>query len=508
MSLGLALALVLVAQAAPPPAPPRVQVVVYNRRSFLVPFNIPQGDVPRYKEIQLWSSSGGSDYQRVAMTTPDRPFFNFKAPSDGEFWFAVRTVDKQGRLFPADNADIEPNMKVTIDTSKPSLEIEPRARRGNVASIAWNAADESLDLETLKFEYQVENTTEWVPIPIRRQAKSGVESWDAGTSEPLRVRGVVADKAKNRQVVEIPLLGGGAPEELAPTPTDPGDSNVPPPIGTFASSEASRSPGTAQNPSPTPNPNRGRGGSTENAGAYDPYSTPAADRTSSAEATTAPAYPPESGEPPILVASPRFALQYRVDDAGPSGPAAVVLYVTSDGGRNWTSRGEDPDRTSPYVVDLGGEGRFGLKLVAKSAADQGDRPPVPGEAPQTVVEVDSSKPVVTLDPPRMEGNRLLITWQATDAHPASRPVVISVRTDVPGSRWQIITPTPVENTGQYYWLIPQRCPPKIHVRLDVHDDIGNLGYAETAATDPVIVDRSKPRSKIIGLEKIPASSSQ
>ena len=499
-SLGLALALVAVAPAAPPPSSTPTQVVVYNRRSFLVPFNIPAADIPRYKEIQLWSATTGQDYQRVATTTPDRPFFNFTARTDGEFWFAVRTVDTQGRLFPSDNATIKPNMKVTIDTVKPVLEIVPRARRGNFASIEWTATDDALDLETLAFDYQVENSTEWVPIPLNRPARSDVLSWDAGTSEPLKVRGVIADEAKNRQVVEVALSSGSAPEEVSPAPSESADVNVPPPIGTFASSDASRTPAASRNGS------RHRGGSGENGGAYDPYAAGSGTANRIAATDPRPTPTPEPADPPILVASPRFGLQYRVDDAGPNGPAVVELYVTSDGGRTWTNRGDDPDKTSPFAVDLGGEGRFGLKLVAKSAAEQGDRPPVPGETPRTVVDVDFTGPVVTLERPRLEGNRLVINWQASDAHPASRPVMISVKADTPDARWQIITPTPVENTGQYLWLVSNRCPPKIHVRIDVRDELNNFGYAETSGTDPVIVDRSKPKSRILGLEKLPAAS--
>lgn len=490
--LGLALALGSVAQAAPPAA--RTQVVDYNRRTFLVPFNIPPGDIPRYREIQLWASSNnGVDYQRVAVTTPDRPFFNFTAKSDGVFWFAVRTVDKQGRLFPADSADIEPNMKVSIDTKKPDLQLVSRARRGNLASIEWDASDDHLDLDTLTLDYQVENTTDWVSIPIRKPGRRGVESWDAGTSEPLKVRGVVVDQAKNRQVVIISLPGGGVPDDQSPAPTDSGETIMPTPIGTFTSaSDGSRS---AANPL---NPKRARPAGTDNAGSYDPYSSGAAERPAPAGAAPGPAADP--APPPILVASPKFGLQYAVEDAGPNGPAAVELFVTSDDGKTWTSRGEDPDRTSPFAVDLGGEGRYGLKLVAKSAANQGDKPPVAGEAPQTVVEVDSTGPVVTLEPPKLAGNRLIITWQATDAHPTSRPVIISIRADAPNARWQIITPTPVDNTGQYSWLISTKCPPKIHVRVDVRDALGNLGFAETTETGPVIVDRSKPKGRILGLD--------
>ena len=491
--LGLALALGSVALAAAPPASSRPQVVFYNQRSFKIPFNIPPGDVPRYKEFQLWSSSnGGVDYERVASTTADQPFFNFKARNDGVFWFAVRTVDKQGRLFPSDNADIEPNMKVTIDTRKPDLQIESRSRRGNIASIEWDASDDALDLGSLAFDYQVENSTEWVSIPIRRPGKSGVESWDAGTAEPLKVRGTVTDQAKNRQVVLIALPGGGLPDEQAPAPAESADTTVPTPIGTFTSSESARPAANALNPK------RARPVPAENAGAYDPYSGAPAERNAGAEPTPVPAAEPAA--PPILVASPKFNLQYAVEDAGPNGPAAVELFVTSDGGKTWISRGEDPDRTSPFAVDLGGEGRYGLKLVAKSAANQGDRPPVAGEAPLTTVDVDSAGPVVSLEPPRLAGNRLIITWHASDAHPTSRPVMISIRADGPDARWQIITPTPVENTGQYSWLISAKCPAKIHVRVDVRDALGNFGFAETTETGPVIVDRTKPKGRILGLD--------
>src|SRR5207302_1603703 len=84
----------------------------------------------------------------------------------------------------------------------------------------------------------------------------------------------------------------------------------------------------------------------------------------------------------LLVASPQFPLQYEVDDAGPDGPNTVELWVTSNGGRTWNRQGEDPDRRSPFPVNLGGEGTFGLCLVARSASGLGDQPPAQGDPPQ------------------------------------------------------------------------------------------------------------------------------
>jgi hypothetical protein len=245
-----------------------------------------------------------------------------------------------------------------------------------------------------------------------------------------------------------------------------------------------------------PVPSSGPVGNSNPFGSADPAGTRASNRPAAATASP----PPETASPPILVANPRFGLKYEVDDAGPNGPAAVELYITTDGGRNWFKRGEDPDRMSPFPVDLGGEGTFGLKLVCKSSANQGDQPPTSGEVPQTIVEVDSSGPVIKLDPIRVVGSKAIITWHANDPHPAARSVMISVKPDNPDAPWVPILTAPIENTGQYTWILPANCPPKVHFRVDVVDSLGNRSSAETIETGAVLIDRSKPKGRITGLD--------
>jgi hypothetical protein len=213
--------------------------------------------------------------------------------------------------------------------------------------------------------------------------------------------------------------------------------------------------------------------------------------------------PAGAGGGTLLVRSPQFALQYAVDDAGPSGPAMVELWVTRDGGRNWNRRGEDPDRVSPLVVDLGGEGTFGLCLVARAASGLGDLPPAPGDLPQTWVEVDSTPPHVRLLPTVVGSGanlgKVAIRWRAEDAHLGPQPVSIAWRADQPGSAWQPIAER-IENNGQYIWSVPPNVPPRFHLRVDVLDTVGNNGTAETAEGNAVIVDRARPRSRILGLD--------
>jgi hypothetical protein len=196
-------------------------------------------------------------------------------------------------------------------------------------------------------------------------------------------------------------------------------------------------------------------------------------------------------------------LNYAVEEAGPSGPASVELWVTQNGGRTWSRRGVDPDRTTPFLVDLGGDGTFGLCLVAKGASGLGDPAPAPGDPPQTWVEVDSTPPTVQLDAPVVGAGQHLgkisIKWRSSDLHPAPQPVTLAWRADQPGAQWYPIVER-LENTGHYVWTVPDNIPARFHLRVDVVDAAGNRGTAETVEGSPVIVDRARPRSRILGLD--------
>jgi hypothetical protein len=527
--LGLVLVLVLVAHplpaAAAPPATPRAPrpLIYHKSRSFRIPFNVEPADRPRLREVQLWvSDDQGFNWKTVSRTTPDRPSFTFRAPRDTEYWFAVRTLDTQGRLYPGEDEQVEPSMKVVVDTEEPFVSLEPESRRGSVATVRWEVRDAHLDLASLVIKYQAEGARDWRLVPLRQRRLIGNATWDAGTAEPLTVRAEVADKAGNKAFAEI-TLSEGVPGNPALSAHD-SEFSAPPPISQISS-------GPTYPPSDDPTPVRGgsdifgsapaagAGRPSSNAPEFDPDAfagteftgaSPAAESLAGSSPppaqpqTQAPAPAPVAGSRTLLVPGSQFALQYAVDDAGPGGPAVVEIWVTMDGGRFWSRRGEDPDRVSPFVVDLGGEGTFGLALVARGASGLGDQPPAPGEPPQMWVEVDSTPPHVQLNPPQVgqgvHAGKVAITWSATDLHLAQKPVILSWRpADQPNARWQPITDR-LDNTGKFIWTVPPTVPPRFHIRIDVADTVGNRGSAETTDLGPVIVDRARPRSRIIGLD--------
>jgi hypothetical protein len=533
------------------------RTIYHKGRNFRIPFNLSTEGRDRVKELHLLvSEDQGYRWRPVSKTNPDHPTFTFRSAHDGEFWFAVQTLTIDGRVSPSLDATVEPNLKVIVDTFPPTLLLDPDGRRGSLASVRWEAKDENLDLKSLVVEYQIEGVGVWRRVPIKRPKLIGGQQWDAGTAEAIKVRASVADKAGNVAEATIELPEGTAgPGDLVTKDTG---GEVPPGIAQFPDgpdAEIMAGPGfTPVNASPakrkqTSGPARSgqatravlpQSSSTrgvQSAGSdwdrdqesrgvaqsvppvVDP---PAADlfppaagglRGSSAPApgdsaaTNAPAFTQspvrDSASGTLLVANPRFKLQYAIDDAGPSGPATVELWITQDGGRTWHRRGDDPDRASPIEVDLGGEGTYGLCLVARSASGLGDQPPAPGDPPQSWVEVDSTSPAVQLQPPQVgtgaNSGKVAIAWRASDLHLPPKSVGLSWRPDQPGATWQAIADAQ-ENSGQFIWTVPASVPQRFHLKVEAVDSVGQRGAAETTEMGPIMVDRSRPRSRIIGLD--------
>ena len=549
----------LAAWAAPEQTQASVAPKIYHKgRNFRIPFNLHDAGKDRVKELHLLVSEDlGYHWQPKSKTFPDHPTFTFRSSHDGEYWFAVQTLTLDGKVAPALDAIVEPNMKVVVDTFPPTILLEPEERRGSTASVRWEVKDENLDLKTLVLEYQVDGAAAWRRVPIRKPKLIGAQQWDAGTADAVKVRASVADKAGNvgEAMIELPEGTGNLPElassdasEDVPPAVSQVSNDLNPDIsagpsftpvnqspaqsrkaqsgsgrtGRTSAGRASASVARGARPagfdwdrgngSPTaarptlPKDDAARTDLFAAAGGAAPFSGVGGSAGDSAQPRP-PAFGQSGGDEgkggTLLVANPKFKLQYAVEDAGPNGPATVELWITKDGGRTWIRRADDPDRVSPVEVDLGGEGTYGLYLVARSASGLGDQPPAPGDPPQSWIEVDATAPVVQLQPPQIgtgvNSGKVAIAWRASDLHIAPKAVSIAWRPDQPGAEWQTIADAQ-DNTGQYIWSVPATAPERFHLKVEATDSVGHRGSADTTEMGAVTVDRSRPRSRIIGLD--------
>jgi hypothetical protein len=218
--------------------------------------------------------------------------------------------------------------------------------------------------------------------------------------------------------------------------------------------------------------------------------------------------PPAAPEadPPRMVNSRLFELEYDVDSVGPSGIQRVELFSTRNGGRDWDSLAVDNDNRSPLLVKVDDEGTYGFKVVITSGAGLGGQTPQPGDTPDVTIEVDLSVPTAQIlsadQGVGLESGNLVITWDAADKNLAGRPITL-LYGESAGGPWKPIA-ADVENTGRYVWPIGRSLPPKTYFRLEVRDEAGNVGVDETAQS--VALDHSRPAGHIRNIRPVGPSA--
>ncbi|MBI3463601.1 MAG: hypothetical protein HY000_11160, partial [Planctomycetes bacterium] len=488
------------------------QEKIYCRqKAFKIPFQIRDpAEQKQLQEVQLYVARNGGRWEKYTAAPPDVPpekrSFTFRADQDGEFWFAIRTLDKHGAYNPEDEAQLQADLRVVVDSEIPRIELRPIPGNGREVGVEWDIQDRNLDLDSLKLEYRVEGQDTSQPVPGVVPKFIGRVTWIPDAPGRVTVRCQVQDRAKNQGIVSVDVEPGAAPSRSAPgsvegPPTNSGATrekpawpleNVPPRAGASQSYS---------------NTNTGRDGPAESfqspsGPSFSPGSSthPAEDRTRSTAPATGGSGPRSSNEgagAPAdrhLMRDADLSLEYQIDDQGPSGVSVVELWVTKDGGHTWQLQCEDKHPQSPLHTRLDGEGVYGLTLVAKNGLGVGERPPVSNDPPQTWVEIDTTPPQVRLFTPEIgkgpDLGSLIITWKAEDPNLGEHCVSLFYDEGFQGN-WKPIA-TGIDNTGRYVWKLDSQVPPRFRVVIKVADQAGNF---EIVKSDEV-TDNSKPRPRI------------
>jgi hypothetical protein len=530
--------------------------VFTNKVHFRIPFRSDAAEMQRLdaREVQLYvSTDQGTRWRMVDKAEPRNDHFDYVAPADGEYWFAVRTLDGFNRLHPQGN-NIEPGLKVIVDATPPVLELLLTEVEPGKIELRWTAADDHLDPTRLRLEYHQPDTPEWQQVGVVPQA-SGQTTWTVPAGGHVAVRGSITDLAGNTVNAERDLTvrpsahgpqdkaGAAYGQPVATTPKPPGTAQTASDVSRdlFSGAAASSSGGKADqeffeandsgpriapkgrdelvSDTRTPQPPIGPPGlaapSTSPAAPPQQPSTlpssPAGDEpphddfgppTSSASAPSPNASAKDDSAAPrtIIVNNRDFKIGYRVDDVGPSGLGKVDLYITQDSGRKWYHYGTDPDNKSPFAVTVPEDGVYGFEIRVKNGAGIGDDPPKPGDKPSIVVTVDKTPPAVEFLPPQIgrgaSRNKVLLRWTASDTNLASAPVLLEYAAEQAGP-WQKIGDWQA-NSGRFIWSLERGLPGKVYLRVTVKDEAGNV--TQVPSTEPLLIDFVRPTARIVDVE--------
>jgi hypothetical protein len=204
------------------------------------------------------------------------------------------------------------------------------------------------------------------------------------------------------------------------------------------------------------------------------------------------------GQRPRLTNSRRFSLDYDVESVGPEGVSDVELWGTSDGGSSWAKWGADPDRVSPFDVEVNGEAIYGFRIVIVGKSGLATSAPKAGDAADIWVGIDTTRPQSRLTGAAYgqgeAAGKLDIRWEAGDANLGPRPITLAIGDRPDGPFTPIAAGLP--NTGQYFWEFDPRSPRQIYLRLEVRDEAGNVAIDQL--TEPIRVEGLEPKGRIRG----------
>jgi len=196
--------------------PANVKRVGTRLTGFGIPFSI-QDPENKFIEVQLFMSKNrGLTWQFYGRQNLDAREIPFEASGDGEYWFCLKTLDRNRQLQPNGNPNVE--LIVVVDTIMPEVDFRVQTDPAGRIVCRWKADDQNIDPTTVKLSYRsllsandAENV--WVDVPYKavEAARNGTFTdqyafWGDASSRELVVRLKIADLGGNEVVLERQIM--------------------------------------------------------------------------------------------------------------------------------------------------------------------------------------------------------------------------------------------------------------------------------------------------------------
>lgn len=411
-----------------------------NKSGFLIPFTQDPNDKNTSAVLLHVSDDFGRTWRYLGYAQANKRSFEFRAPKDGWYWFAIQTQDRQQRYFPPNMNLAVPGLKMCVDTVPPQVYLKGTINAAGSASLDWEIRDEAFEPATMRLETRAAGSGAWVPMTVQPLA-TGSHVWNPGPGQ-VEVHLVVRDKSGNLGEQTLQLV--------------PGQTRTAGVQGAALAGAAGGASGSGQ-PSNV-----------------------------------------------LMVRHKRFQLNFKVDEVGPSDISRIEVWYTRNGGQTWSKYPTDAEKTPPCKLEVPEEGRYGFTLIARSGVDLSEPPPRPGDPPHIWVEVDETKPQLKLLAAEVgrgvDQGTMTFVWTAADKFLGPTPITISYATTAEGP-WTPATKEPLANLGRYVWKMPESgLPFQFFCKLDCVDQAGNKSSVITSTA--VKVDLATPKARVVGVEAV------
>lgn len=222
---------------------PQVQKYATKSRKFSIPFSLVSPDQVIVEVHLFVSTDGGGTWEEHRRADEQATEFPFEAPTDGEFWFAVQTLNRNGERIPA--RVTQPELIVVVDTVPPQIEAQSSSDNAGRLVVDWRASDSQLATDTFTIRLRsagAGDSVPWtnVPAKVTKPASGGLLQdsyafWPDSNELQFDLEVSIRDQAGNQATTQIsaqrtqptPQFAGNArPQTAASHPlTNPALSN-------------------------------------------------------------------------------------------------------------------------------------------------------------------------------------------------------------------------------------------------------------------------------------------
>ena len=199
-------------QPATPPNRPAPKKVGTKMTGFGVPFAISDPE-NKFIEVQLYMSKNrGVTWQFYGRQNLDGKEFAFQSNGDGEYWFALKTLDRNRKLQPP--GDTHAELIVVVDTLMPELDFRVQPDAAGRVVCRWQAKDQNIDPNTVRLSYRPllstnDQENNWIDVPYKAVeiAQNGLFAdqyafWVDNSAVEMLVRMQISDIGSNAAIEE------------------------------------------------------------------------------------------------------------------------------------------------------------------------------------------------------------------------------------------------------------------------------------------------------------------
>ena len=135
-----------------------------NTTSFRIPFAVEFSGVGQVSGYAvLFASTNDGPLEQVQKEKASAGGFDFEAPGDGLYSFAVRVTDNAGNLV-GNPGRLQPELQVLVDITAPTIQFQLAETASGQVNVSWKTSGNDVDPGGVRLEYAEGINGRWRPL--------------------------------------------------------------------------------------------------------------------------------------------------------------------------------------------------------------------------------------------------------------------------------------------------------------------------------------------------------